>query len=119
VFRVYIDEAGDRGHHSASSKHFVISAVIVRTQDEPTARSELATLRGTLGRHPGHVLHFRNLTHPQKVKACQDIAGLSIDTITNVIFCKTKLAGHIPGTTGVAYIKQADPNVPLRRATPA
>jgi hypothetical protein len=109
VFRVYIDEAGDRGHHPASSKHFVVSAVILRDKDEPAARNELAVLRGTLGRHPGHVLHFRKLTHAQKVKTCQDVAGFSVAAITNVIFCKTKLAGQIPGGGGVAYIKQADP----------
>lgn len=109
MFRVYIDEAGDRGHHPASSKHFVVSAVIVRNEDESAARNELAVLRGTLGRHPGHVLHFRKLTHAQKVKTCQDVAGFSIAAITNVIFCKTKLAGQIPGGGGVPYIKQADP----------
>jgi hypothetical protein len=108
VFRVYIDEAGYRGHHPASSKHFVVSAVIVRDQYEAGARAELDALRGSLGRDPGHVVHFRNLTHAQKVKACQDVAVSSIATITNVIFCKTKIAGPIPGG-GVAYIKQADP----------
>jgi hypothetical protein len=109
VFRVYIDEAGDRGHHPASSKHFVVSAVIVRDLDESIVRGELASLRAALGRHPGHELHFRKLTHAQKIKACQDVADSSVATITNVVFCKTKLAGQIPGTGGVAYIKQADP----------
>jgi len=108
VFRVYIDEAGDRGHHPASSKHFVVSAVIVRNQDEPTIRGELATLRAALGRHPGHELHFRKLTHAQKIKACQDVAASSVATISNVIFCKSKIAGQIPGG-GTAYIKQSDP----------
>jgi hypothetical protein len=108
VFRVYIDEAGDRGHHRASSKHFVVSAVVVRDEDDAALRSELAALRGALGRHPRHVLHFRKLTHAQKVKACQDIAGFPVATISNVVFCKTKLAGPIPGG-GLAYIKQADP----------
>lgn len=108
MFRVYIDEAGDRGHHSASSKHFVVSAVIVRDHDEPTLRQELAALRAALGRQPGHVVHFRKLTHAQKIKACQDVAGSCTATITNVIFCKPKIAGQIPGG-GVAYIKQADP----------
>jgi len=108
MFRVYIDEAGDRGHHPASSKHFVVSAVIVRDQYEAAARAELDALRRSLGRHPGQVVHFRKLTHAQKVKACQDVAVSSIATITNVVFCKTKIAGAIPGGR-VAYIKQADP----------
>ena len=109
MFRVYIDEAGDRGHHPKSSKHFVVSAVVVRDQDEATLRAELAALRQTLGRHPGHLLHFRNLTHPQKLKACQDVAGSCCATITNVVFCKAKIAGQIPVGGGTAYIKQADP----------
>jgi len=54
-------------------------------------------------------VHFRKLTHAQKIKACQDVAGSSVATITNVVFCKSKLAGQIPRTGGVAYIKQADP----------
>ncbi|MDT5335351.1 MAG: hypothetical protein QOD90_856 [Mycobacterium sp.] len=108
MFRVYIDEAGDRGHHPDSSEHFVVSAVIVRDQDEAAARNALATLRTTLGRQSGHVLHFRKLTHARKVKACQDAARFPIACITNVIVCKTKIAGQIPGG-GFAYIKQADP----------
>lgn len=108
MLRVYIDEAGDRGHHPASSRHFVVSAVIVRDQYEAAARAELDALRRSLGRHSGHVVHFRKLTHAQKVKACQDVAVSSIATITNVIFCKTKIAGPMPGGR-VAYIKQADP----------
>jgi Protein of unknown function (DUF3800) len=109
VFRVYLDEAGDRGHHPASSKHFVVSAVIVRDQDEPHVRGELAALRAALGRQPGHEVHFRKLTHAQKIKACQDLGGSSVATITNVVFSKSRLAGQIPTTGGVAYIKQADP----------
>ena len=91
MFRVYIDEAGDRGHHLASSKHFVVSAVIVRDRDEPTLRQELAALRAALGRQAGHVVHFRKLTHAQKIKACRDVAGSCVATIMNVIVCKSKL----------------------------
>jgi Protein of unknown function (DUF3800) len=109
VFRVYIDEAGDRGRHAASSDHFVVSAVIVKDNLDAMARAELNALRSALGRHPGHVLHFRNLSHSQKIKACQDIAASSIECITNVVFCKRKLAATaLPGQRE-AIIHQADP----------
>lgn len=67
-------------------------------------------------------MHFRKLTHAQKLKTCQDVAGFSVATITNVIFCKDKLAGQSPGG-GVAYIKQANPmylyavRLPLERVS--
>jgi hypothetical protein len=73
MFRVYIDEAGDRGHRPASSRHFVVSAVVVRDSYDAVVRAQLTTLRTALGRQPGHTLHFRKLTHSQKVKACQDV----------------------------------------------
>jgi hypothetical protein len=109
VFRVYIDEAGDRGRHATSSDHFVVSAVIVRDSLDATARAELDALRTALGRHPGHVLHFRNLSHSQKIKACQDLAASSIECIANVVFCKRTLtATSLPGQRA-AIIHQADP----------
>jgi len=109
MYRVYIDEAGDRGMKPASSDHFVVSAIIVADVLDAQVRTELATLSQLLGRKPGQVLHFRNLTHPQKVKATQDIAASSIATITNAIICKRHLAGAaaLPGST--AYITHPDP----------
>jgi hypothetical protein len=108
VYRIYIDEAGDRGHRPNSSDHFVVSAIVIRDSDDAAVRAHLATLRTAVGRHVGHVLHFRNLTHSRKIKACQDIAAMPIAAITNVILCKRKIAGTLP-SDGHAFIKQADP----------
>lgn len=108
MFRVYIDEAGDRGHHPASSMHFVVSAVVVPDTHDAVVRGQLTALRTALGRQPSHTLHFRKLTHSQKLKACQDIAASSIATITNVVMVKPRLAGTLP-SGGTAFIKQADP----------
>lgn len=58
MYRVYIDEAGDRGHRPGSSKHFVVSAVIVADEADAKAREQLTALRAALGRHPGHVPHL-------------------------------------------------------------
>ncbi len=58
LYRVYVDEAGDRGISAASNRHFVVSAVIVADCDDALVRAQLAELRAALKRHPGHVLHF-------------------------------------------------------------
>jgi hypothetical protein len=109
VFRVYIDEAGDRGHSPGSSTHFLVAAAIVRDAHDTVVRGQLTALRATLGRQSGHTLHFRKLTHSQKLKACQDIAGSDIAAITTVTMVKRQFA--VPPAEGeaVPYIKQADP----------
>lgn len=108
MFRVYIDEAGDRGHRAGSSTHFLVAAVIVDDQHDAVVRGQLTTLRAALGRQPGHTLHFRKLTHSQKIKACQDVAGFALDAIATVTMVKPRFASPKPDG-GVAYIKQADP----------
>lgn len=90
LYRVYVDEAGDRGIAPASSKHFVVSAVIIADTQDATIRAETASLRQALGRHAGHVLHFRKLTHSQKVKAAQDIGQSAIAAISNVIIQRVR-----------------------------
>lgn len=108
MYRVYVDEAGDRGMKPASSDHFAVSAIIVADELDAHVRAELANLSQQVGRKPGQVLHFRNLTHSQKVKATQDIAASSVAVITSVIICKRHLQGATsPGNT--AYIVHPDP----------
>lgn len=108
LYRVYVDEAGDRGILPSSSKHFVVSAVIVADQHDAAVRGDHARLVHALGRRPGHVLHFRKLTHSQKIKAAQDIAGSAIATITSVIIQKGPLAKPLPAGN-MAYISRPDP----------
>jgi hypothetical protein len=108
MFRVYIDEAGDRGHRAGSSVHFLVAAVVVRDEHDAVVRGQLTALRAALGRQPGHVLHFRKLSHSQKLKACQDIAGFDVDAISTVTMVKPRFA--VPNAEGeVPHIKQADP----------
>jgi hypothetical protein len=85
LYRIYVDEAGDRGISAASSKYFVVSGVVVADEHDAAVRTERASLAQALGRQPGQVLHYRKLTHPQKVKAAQDIGRSGIATIVNVI----------------------------------
>jgi hypothetical protein len=106
--RVYIDEAGDRGGAAGSSRYFVVSALIVDDASDATARQELLGLKQTLGRKPGDTLHFRKLTHSQKVKACQEIANFSVQRFTSVVLCKKTLSTPFPDGD-LAYISQPDP----------
>jgi len=53
LFRVYIDEAGDRGHQPASSKHFVVSAVVARDAYDAVVRGQLTILRTALSGFSG------------------------------------------------------------------
>jgi hypothetical protein len=108
LYRVYVDEAGDRGISAQSDCHFVVSAVIVADSADAQLRGELAELRTTLGRHPGHVLHFVKFSHSQRLKAAQDIAGSSLAAITNVIVHKDLMGQPLP-TGNMAYISRPDP----------
>jgi Protein of unknown function (DUF3800) len=109
LYRVYIDEAGDRGMKPGSSAHFLVTAVIVRDSDDAQVRSDFEALRQELGRHRWQVLHFRKLTHSQKIKAAQDIGTSSIAAITNVIICKRHLHGAPGSDLPPAYMLQPDP----------
>jgi hypothetical protein len=108
LYRIYIDEAGDRGIAPTSSKHFVVSAVIVADEQDATLRAEHVRLVQALGRHQGQVLHFRKLTHPQKVKAAQDIGGSAVAAIANAIIYKGPLGKPLPAGN-MAYISRPDP----------
>lgn len=107
LWRVYIDEAGDRGISAKSSAHFVTSAIAVRDEDEKHARAELDALRQALGRQPGQVLHFQRFTHSQRLKAVQDLSASSIAAIFNTVLCKRGFSEPAPGD--VAYIANPDP----------
>ncbi|HMJ35952.1 MAG TPA: hypothetical protein VK501_18755 [Baekduia sp.] len=67
LWRVYIDEAGDRGISEKSTAHFVVSATVVRDERHAAVRAELGALRATLGRKSGQVLHFQKFSHSQRV----------------------------------------------------
>ncbi len=108
LYRVYVDEAGDRGISHASDCHFVVSAVIVADSDDATLRRELGSLRAQLGRHPGHVLHFVKFSHSQRLKAVQDVAASSVATVVNVIVHKDLIGQPLP-TGNVAHISKPDP----------
>jgi uncharacterized protein DUF3800 len=108
LYRVYVDEAGDRGISAASNRHFVVSAVIVADSNDALVRSQLAELRAALKRHPGHVLHFVKFSHSQRLKAAQDIANFLIASIVNVVIHKDLIGQPMPAGD-MAYISRPDP----------
>lgn len=107
LWRVYIDEAGDRGISAKSSAHFVTSAIAIRDEDEQRARAELESLRQALGRQPDQVLHFQRFTHSQRLKAVQDLSASSVAAVFNTILCKRSFSEPAPGD--VSYITNPDP----------
>lgn len=108
LYRVYVDEAGGRGTSKRSDRHFAVAAVIVADANVGRTRGELAMLRTAVGRHPGHILHFRKLSHSQKLKSTQDVAASSIAAISTVTIHKNLLGQPLPAGN-LAYIAQPDP----------
>lgn len=108
LYRVYVDEAGDRGISKSSGCHFVVSAVVVVDPAEAELRQQLKELRAELGRHQGHVLHFVKFSHSQRLKAVQDIARSSAATIINVIVHKDLIGQPLP-SGHMAHVSRPDP----------
>jgi hypothetical protein len=108
LWRIYIDEAGDRGISAKSSAHFAVSAAIVRDDRHDEVRRQLGKLRAELGRKPGHVLHFQKFSHSQRIKATQDIAASEVDGLTSVLLCKRGFDQPDPAGD-LAYITNPDP----------
>lgn len=108
LWRVYVDEAGDRGISPRSTGHFVVSGIVVREEHDSRAREELRALRGSLRRNDGQVLHFQKFSHSQRLKAAQDLAASSIDAIASSILCKRGFDAPNPAGEK-AYITRPDP----------
>lgn len=108
LLRVYVDEAGDRGVSVSSSRHFVVSAVVVADTRDREVRAELAELRCSLDRRPEHILHFVKLNHSQRLKAAQAIAGFSIAAIVSVVIHKDLIGRPLPAD-GSTHVSGPDP----------
>jgi hypothetical protein len=95
-YRVYVDEAGDRGISPTSSRHFVVSAIVVAESSDPLLRLELGELRASLRRRQEHTLHFVSFSHSERLKAAQDVADSSVEAIANVVIDKKLLDKDAP-----------------------
>ena len=61
LFRVYVDETGDRGWGGRASPIFVVSAVIVRDGQERELVGVLDRINESLGKPPHTVLHWAEM----------------------------------------------------------
>lgn len=108
MFRVYVDEAGNRTISAASSRYFVVSAVMVHESHNDAVREQLSDLKVELGRHRHQVLHFRNLNRPKRLQAATAVAGFRMAPIMSVIIDKDRIGEERPAGD-MSYIAQPDP----------
>lgn len=89
LYRVFVDETGDRGWGVKSSDIFVLSAIVVRDRDTPQLQAALDQINATLQKPPGTTLHWaENIkSHDQRKMVARTLGALPI-TITNVIVMK-------------------------------
>lgn len=101
----FVDESGDPSTKSTSSRHFVMSAVLVRQSRLDEATDWLAGTRKLLGRQPEHTLHWVNLKRPeQRLLAAQRLGEQPWGRFISVVACKDHLprADHL--NEGSAYL---------------
>lgn len=103
LYRVYVDEAGDRGWGGRSSPVFVLSAVIVRDEDVPAVKGTLNGINQRLGKPPGTVLHWaQNVKqHSQRKFVASELAKAPIATAF-VVVMKKALIGSGSGLSDPA-----------------
>jgi hypothetical protein len=103
LFRVYVDESGDRGMGLSSSPYFVLAAVIVPDHRDAELRSVRDTLCKDLGKPTGTVLHFaENIKkHDQRKHVARLLGELDYVRVSFVIVDKLGLrsAGSLPDHT--------------------
>jgi uncharacterized protein DUF3800 len=94
LFRVYVDEAGDRGWGGRSTPTFVLSAVIVPDEEADDLRTMLTDINDALGKPPKTVLHWaENVKQHSQRKFVARTIGASSATVTNVIVLKEPMLG--------------------------
>jgi hypothetical protein len=98
LYRVYVDETGDRGWGDRASPIFVMTAVIVRDGGEQALLRALDEMNATLKKPPGTVLHWAEnvKTHPQRKYVAGVLASLDM-TVTNVVVLKKPMIGTNSG----------------------
>jgi hypothetical protein len=106
TFLVYIDESGDEGFvfkdpGTGSSSWLVVSAVIIRREQEPVLLNALRGFRDRLQLPKGHALHFAKMkNHDNRVGLIGVIASLPIRTVS--------IAIHKPSITNQASFSERD-----------
>lgn len=94
-FRVYIDESGDEGFtflpdNQGSSRWLVLSALILRREDDLLAVALAKQARELLKKPPKHPLHFRELKHEQRVPLARLLGQMQARAV-NVLIHKPSI----------------------------
>ncbi len=89
-FRVYVDESGDEGFvfpepGFGSSRWFVLSAVVVRQENDLRMVRVLEGIRELLGRERKATLHFYRLNHSQRLPYLRAVAAEPLRTVSVLI----------------------------------
>ncbi|MBA3655584.1 MAG: DUF3800 domain-containing protein [Actinobacteria bacterium] len=94
LFRVYVDESGDRGWGGRASEVFVVSAVITPDDEDAALRQKLSAVNKGLGRPASTVLHWAaNVkTHAQRKFVAKSLSETDA-VFTNVVVVKNSLIG--------------------------
>jgi len=96
---VYIDESGDGLKavkpctFPGSSEWLVLSAVVIRASNEPSVANWVNDIRSGFKSRQAKALHFADLSHPNKVRTCEKIAGLDLRRFV-VASNKKSMQGH-------------------------
>jgi hypothetical protein len=86
-FVVYVDESGDEGFvfndgGRGSSRWFVLSAVVTRSESDLETVRLVDGVRTTLRKPPREPLHFRALKHPHRLPFVEAIAAAKLRTVS-------------------------------------
>jgi hypothetical protein len=94
LFRVYVDETGDRGWGGSASPTFVVSAAIVRDEERGDLLATLDGINSALGKPPKTVLHWSENVkqHSQRKFVARQI-GAAPMILTNAIVMKQPMMG--------------------------
>lgn len=89
-FVAYVDESGDEGfkflpNEQGSSRWFVLSALVVRKENDMYVVKLAKQAREVLRKEPKKPLHFRELKHEQRVPLARLIGAAPLRTVSVLI----------------------------------
>lgn len=94
-FVAYVDESGDEGfkflhHEQGSSRWFVLSALVIRKENDLQVVQLARQARELLKKDPKNPLHFRHLRHEQRVPLARLLGAAQVRTV-NVLIHKPSI----------------------------
>jgi hypothetical protein len=89
-FVAYVDESGDEGfkflpQEQGSSRWFVLSALVIRKENDLQVVQLARQARGLLKKDPKNPLHFRHLKHEQRVPLARLIGQAPVRTVSVLV----------------------------------